>query len=212
VVRRFGDSEAPVLLGAVVSALVNKGAACHALNQLEDALAACDEVVRRFGDSEAPVCTMGVGIALLRRADIEFTSRQYEEAAETASRVLDGRHRGSPEQRFQGHVIRAKALLAGGYRSTCEHDVEAVLALLPELGPIPRAAVMALMDFSVALGPQRMHELIQVSPSPHLLLPLTTALQRELGHEPRVAREVDEVAQDIQQMLAARRQVEKRED
>ena len=61
---------------------------------------------------------------------------------------------------------------------------------------------MALLEFSVALGPQRMYELIQASPSPELLLPLTTALERELGLEPRVAREVDEVAQDVQRTLA----------
>ena len=52
---------------------------------------------------------------------------------------------------------------------------------------------MALLDFSVALGPQRMCELIQASPSRHLLLPLKTALEREIGLEPRVALEVDEV-------------------
>ena len=62
---------------------------------------------------------------------------------------------------------------------------------------------MALIGFSVDLGLQRMRELIQTSPSAHLLLPLTTALERELGDEPRVAREVDEVAQDIQQTLKA---------
>ena len=76
---------------------------------------------------------------------------------------------------------------------------------------------MALMDLSVALGPQRMRELIQASPSPHLLLPLTTALERELGLEPRVAREVEEVARDIQRTLAEltanrTRQVDKRDD
>ena len=66
---------------------------------------------------------------------------------------------------------------------------------------------MALLDFTVALGPQRMRELIQASPSPSadLLLPLTTALERELGLEPRVAREVDEVAEDIRRKLAALR-------
>ena len=83
-----------------------------------------------------------------------------------------------------------------------EHAVEAVLALLPELG-FSREGLMALVCFSVDLGPQRMRELIQTSPSAHLLLPVTTALERELGHEPRVAREVDEVAQGIQRTLAA---------
>ena len=151
--------------------------------------------------------------------DAEMRSLQRNtKAAETAARVLDGRHRGSPEQRFRGHVLRARAILAGGGdRAACEHDVEAVLALLPELGPISSKSVTTLMDFSVALGPPRMCELIQASPAPHLLLPLTTALQRELGREPRVAREVDEVAQDIQRELATLRagrtgQVEKRED
>ena len=145
---------------------------------------------------------MEVKEALLRRANIEIQSRQYEKAVETAGRAINRRHRGSPEQQFRGLVIRATALLAAGDRSACEHAVEAVFALLPELGVIPREGIMALMDFSVDLGPQRMRDLIQTSPSAHLLLPLTTALERELGHEPRVAREVDEVAQDIQQTLA----------
>lgn len=208
----------PALLHSVATALANKGYILGALNRPQDALVAYDEVVGRFGDSEIAALRMRVSVALLGRADIEITSRRYEKAAETAARVLDGRHRGSAEQRFQGHAIRARAILAsGGDRSASEQDVEAVLALLPELGPIPREALDVLMQFSVALGPQRMCELIQASPSPHVLLPLTTALERELGLEPRVAREVDEVAQDVQRKLAELkanrvRPVEKRED
>ena len=202
VVSRFGESEISAVLGWVAKALVNKGAILGALNRSQDALEACNEVVRRYGESDSPVLSVEVKEALLRRADIEIKNRQYEKAVETAGLVFDRRHRGLPEQQLRGHVIRAKALLAGGDRSACEHDVVAVLALLPELGFIPREGIMALMDVSVDLGPQRMRELIQTSPSAHLLLPLTTALERELGNEPRVAREVDEVAQDIQQTLA----------
>ncbi|MYD86801.1 MAG: tetratricopeptide repeat protein [Acidobacteria bacterium] len=202
VVRRFGEGETPVFLEEVANALVNRGAALDALNRPEDALAAYDEVIRRFGDREAPALSMSVGVALLGTADIEVKELQYEKAAETATRVIE-RQKEVPAQRFQGHALRAKAILArGGDRPACELDVAAVLALLPELGPISRDAVDVLMHFSVALGPQRMRELIQASPSPHLLLPLTTALERELGLEPRVAREVDEVAQDVQQTLA----------
>ena len=202
VVSRFGESEISAVLGWVAKALVNKGAILGALNRSQDALEACNEVVRRYGESDSPVLSVEVKEALLRRADIEIKNRQYEKAVETAGLVFDRRHRGLPEQQLRGHVIRAKALVAGGDRFACEHDVEAVFALLPELGFIPREGIMALMDFSVDLGPQRMRDLIQTSPSAHLLLPLTTALERELGHEPRVAREVDEVAQDIQQTLA----------
>ena len=202
VVRRFGKSETPAILERVATALGNKGAVLlGALNRPQDALEAYDEVVRRFGESDSSVFSVEVKGALLWRADIEIKTRQYEKAVETAGRVINGRHRGSSEQQLRGHVIRAKALLAGGDRSACEHAVEAVLALLPEF--ISREAIAALIGFSVDLGLQRMRELIQTSPSAHLLLPLTTALERELGYEPRVAREVDEVAQDIQQTLKA---------
>ena len=36
-------------------------------------------------------------------------------------------------------------------------------------------------------------------------MPLTTALEREMGLEPRVAREIEEVAEDIRRDLAKRR-------
>ena len=219
VVHRFGKSETPDLLESVANVLVNKGVALGALNRPGDALVAYDEVVRRFGESEIPALYMGVQAALLGRAGIEIKSRQYEQAAETATRAIE-HPRAASEQRFQGHVVRARALLAGGGdRAACEPDVAVALALLSELRPIPREVVMVLMDFSVALGPQRMYELIQASPSPSqdLLLPLTTALERELGLDPRVAREVDEVAQDVQRTLAElkanrTRQVDKRDD
>ena len=206
VVRRFGKSETPALLGLVMTALLNKGSALQALNRPQDALEAWNEVVRRFRETDSSALSVAVVEALLRRADIEVKSREYEKAAETTGQLIDGRHRGSAEQRFRGLLIRARALLAAGDRPACEQDVEAAFVLLPELGVVPRDAIMALMDFSVDLEPHRMLELIQASPSARrLLLPLTTALERELGHEPRVAREVDEVARDIQQTLATLR-------
>ena len=201
VVWRFGEGKTQAILERVATALGNKVAVLVALNRPQDALEACDEVIRRFGESDSSVFSVEVKGALLWRADIELKTRQYAKAVETAGLVINGRHRGSPEQQLRGHVIRAKALFAGGDRSAGEHAVEAVLSLLPELGFISREAIVALIGFSVDLGLQRMHELIQTSPSAPLLVPLTTALERELGHEPRVAREVDEVAHDIQQTL-----------
>ena len=203
-VRRFGGSAIPAIVERVATALSNKGFVLVALNRPQDALEACDEVVRRFGESATPALDAEVKDALLRRAEIEIASQRYEKAAESAGRVIERPQRGSAVRHMRGHLMRATALLALGDRSACEHDVEAVLAL-PESGSISRDGITALMHFSVALGAQRMRELIQASPSAHLLLPLTTALERELGHEPRVAREVDEVARDIQQTLATLR-------
>ena len=106
-----------------------------------------------------------------------------QDALEACDEVVRRFGKSEASVQLRGHVIRATAVLAAGDRSAYEHDVEAVLALLPELG-ISREGIRVLMDFSVDLGPQRMREIIQASPAARLLLPLTTALERELGHEP----------------------------
>ena len=103
--------------------------------------------------------------------------------------------------RWWGHLIRAKASLAGGDPSICERDIEAMLEILPKLDPFSREHLDALEELGIEIGAERMRELIQASPAAGLLLPLTTALERELGMEPRVAQEVEEVAKDIRRDL-----------
>ena len=201
VVHRFGDSDVPDLLESVAKALVSKGFTLGVLNRPEEALAAFDEVVRRFGDSQSPAFRRATEYALLIKADLELKYRRYEVAIEAAGRLLDICHTESSENRCSAHLIRAKATLANGDLSASERDIAAVLTILPDLGSLPKERLDALMAFSIEIGPERMVELIQASPSANLLLPLTTALEQELGHEPRVALEVAEVAEDIRKDL-----------
>lgn len=86
-------------------------------------------------------------------------------------------------------------------------DVESLLALVPKLDALPKYALDALIAYSAQLGPARMRELILASPAADSLLPLTTALERDMGQEPRVPKEVEEVAKDIQKQLAKLREV-----
>ena len=202
VVHRFGESESPNLAESVARALANKGVALGALNRPEEALAVCEEVVRRCDGMESPALRVLKGRALLTRADVELGRRQYDAAIEAVGRAFDQHDAGSAENRWLCHLIRAKARCAKGDTRGAEQDIEAILAILPELGALPKANLDALVMFSGALGPARMLELIKVSPSATLLVPLTTALERELGFEPRVAREIEEVAEDIRRDLA----------
>ena len=206
VVHRFGESENPALLDPVAKALTNKGITFGALNRPKEALATYDEVVRRFGESESSDSRSWAGFALFAKAAAELALRQYGSAIETAGRVLEPRQAESQERRLWAHLIRARALLASGDPSACEQDIEAILAILPEIGSLPKASLNVLASFSATLGPERMYELIRTSPSVELLLPLTTALELELGLQPRVAREVEEVALDIQRDLAKARE------
>ena len=202
VVSRFGESETPALLERVAKALVNKGVTLGGLDRPEEALDAWDEVVSRFEGSKSSTLRGWSEIALLGKADLELKSQRYEAAIETAGRVLDQRLTKTPTGRWQGYLIRAKANLANGDPSGSEQDIEAMLTILPKLDSLPSAVLDALMAFSIDLGPARMRELIQASPAADLLLPLTTALEREMGLAPRVAREVEEVAEDVRRDLA----------
>ena len=87
----------------------------------------------------------------------------------------------------------------------CESDIEATLTILPKLDGLPPECLSTLMALSVEIGSEHMLELIQASPSATLLLPLTAALEEDLGRQPRVAREIEEVAQDIHADLSALR-------
>ena len=108
------------------------------------------------------------------------------------------------DNRFTSLYQTALRVPLGGLKA---HDdlierFRAVVSTLPAIDCLPDSAVRALAVFSVHLGPACVLDLIQRSPAADLLLPLVTALQQEVGLKPRVAREVDEVAQDIRKELA----------
>ena len=203
--RLFGQNENPEILGWVAQALVVKGTILDEIGRPREALTAFGEAVHRLEKNTAAVSGEWMEVALLRRAGMEFKCLQYEAALDTAGLALELRPE-SLEIQARCYMIRAKATLAGGNRFACERDIEAVLTLLRKIDSLPPEALDTLMYFSVELGPERMCELIQTSPSANLLLPLTTALERELGLEPRVAREVEEIAQDIRRDLAKLRE------
>ena len=208
--RRFGSSEEPYGVEAVAQTLVTKGALLVALDRTEEGFAAWDEIVRRFEASDVPALRDVVESALCRRAQHELTEGRARAAVAFLDRALLQGRAGIPDSRLQGHLIRARARLAEGDGDACAGDVETALSILPELNMLPRDVLEALADLAVGVGPERMCDLIRSSPAGDLLLPLRTALERELGLEPRVAREVEEIAEDIRRELLVGRKSEVR--
>ena len=205
IMHRFGESRIPDLLETVASALVAKGAALGVLDRPDEASATYGDATRRFADHESPVIRMLIGVAFIGKAELELGGGQYEAAIEAATRALE-RNLTELSWRWDGHLIRAQAGLATGDPSVYEPDLEAMLAILPELNPLSTESLDALMEFVIKIGAERVRDLIQASPSAELLLPLTTALEWELGLKPRVAREVEEVAGDIRRRLEEMRE------
>ena len=202
VLRRFGTTETSAVVDLVAKALANKGVALGALNRPEEALVVWEELARRFGADECASRRALTERALVDNAEIERKAGRYKAAIKMTSLALEQRGTESAENRWLGYRIRARASLASGNPSACERDLIASLTSLPELETITRDDLDALMTFSIEFGPKQMLELIKASPSATFLLPLTTALEQELGMKPRVAQEVQEVAHDIRRDLA----------
>ena len=203
-IRRFGSSDEPYNVEAVAQTLVSKGSLLAGLDRTEEAYAAWDEVVRRFEASDEPALRDAAESALCRRAQHELTEDRARTAVAFLDRALLPDRAGIPDSRLQGHLIRARAYLAEGDGDACADDVETALSILPDLNMLARDVLVVLTDLSAGVGPERMCDLIKSSPAGDLLLPLRTALERELGLEPRVAREVEEIAEDIRRELLDR--------
>ena len=201
--RRFGRGDEPHNVEAVAQTLVSKGSLLVGLDWTEEGFAAWDEVIRRFEASEVPALRDAAESALCRRAQHELSEGRARYAVAFLDRALLQARGGIPDSRLQGHLIRARAHQAEGDGEACVGDVEAALSILPKLNMLPRDVLVALADLSAGVGPERMCDLIKSSPAGDLLLPLRTALERELGLEPRVAREVEEIAEDIRRELLA---------
>ncbi len=203
-IRRFeagADSTAP---GAFAVCFVKKGDLLAQLDRTDEAVAAWKEAVQRFGSSGAPALRHASDAALLRVAEHELGQGRARAAAEVADRVLQSDD-GLPDNRWRARFLRAQAHLEEGDEAACALDIEAGLEVLPGLDILPKDALDALSDIALVFGLAETGELIRKSPTSDLLLPLTTAFELELGLEPRVAKEVEEIAEDIRRDMRERR-------
>ena len=103
--------------------------------------------------------------------------------------------------RVETWEIRALTYIKEGDAVAAAEDVRAILRTLPHLATMPTRTIRFMLIASAVLGADRIVMLIQESPSAALLLPLITALELDMGVEPRVAIEIREVAEDMRSEL-----------
>ena len=205
VIHRFETNQASVHKEIAKAAFFIKGSALRMLDRPDEILDMLNKSMRRFGKFESSEFDELAEYAFIRKAELNLEHGQHEEAVVMAARAL-GQNVTRLPILWQSHLIQAKASLAEGDSAVCEREVEVLLAILPKLDPLEKMNLDTLVELSIGIGIKRMWELIQASPGVNLLLPLTTALERELGLETRVAREVEEVAEDIRRKLGELRE------
>jgi hypothetical protein len=125
---------------------------------------------------------------------------------DTAARVLKEFASNSPENLVLAHLLRAEGYFRRGNQFGCKSELAAMLEILPRFEVLPEMSIESLMAYTIRFGPGPVLALIEASPSVNRLYPLVTALRLELGIETKVAKEVEDVASDIRQDLARRRQ------
>ncbi|MDE2822644.1 MAG: hypothetical protein OXK79_03985, partial [Chloroflexota bacterium] len=192
----------------VAKALANKGVALSRLGREEQALDTYNHLMEMFGSSEETEIVEHVAVGMLHKGITLNQLDRVQEAIEAYDDVVR-RFDGTGDRELKNTVGKAmvnRAVLNSRYgtmtdRAIYERDLRAILPTLPRLDHVPESVIRALAVFSVHLGPERTLQLIQGSPAEGLLLPLVTALRRELGRKPRVAKEVSEIADDIRKEL-----------
>ena len=216
--HRFGSSESIPLLVTVAKALANKAGRLSILQRWEESMAVCDLLAKRFGEHASgslsdPVVRgliiKGTVLGVLGRVEDQlaaceelFARLDRHDKLISAAAVRDHDKMTTLTLRLQSHEIRMYARIAQGAGSEAVRDIQAILEILPRLGSVPHPTIESLMAASLAMGFDRVAALIRESPSADRLLALTTALELEMGLQPRVAIEVQEVAEDIRRDLA----------
>lgn len=213
IIRRYRECADPEVVERVVEAIINKSQVLSAGGNVHDALRAYDPIEQWLANGGPSTLSTDLEIANLNRAALLLRTEAPSQAIAIANRVIGHEASDSTRNRVRAHWIRAEAHLATGDTDRCRSDIDEALVLLPESDAPLRVAINQLVQFGAHLGIEDVLASIERSPSADLLLPLSTALAQELGRNPRVSKEVAEVASDLRDdILRARAGLECRQD
>ena len=202
IIHRYSESTDPAMIERVVEAIINKSQVLSSDGRLRDALRVYERIEPWLENAAPEGLAKDLEIAILNRAAIEIKIEAPGKAIEIANRVIDNGWSDSARNRARAFWIRAEARYASGDISGCRSDIDDALVLLPESDAPLDLAINQLVLFGARIGVDQVLASIERSPSADLLLPLSTALAQELGRNPRVSKEVAEVARDLRDDIA----------
>ncbi len=145
-------------------------------------------------------------VGIVFRAFTLLTHGKVEAAiceAEAALRLLENATNDN-DRRLRGIAIVMKGLLAPAVGDTIgKTDAENLLFDMAEEGltMLPSWSVHVLLQYVATIEPAEALALIERAGAIDHLQPIVVALQRELGQDPSVSRELDEVSKDVQESI-----------
>ncbi len=203
-ITRFGGREEVRCVFAVAVArnfralaLLDTGQTSAVVSQLDQSLAQLGGMTTPLDglDSVAEgVSFLTKGIALMRAGQLPAAAAAFDEvvAREEALEEWDSISLVATALEFKETALDTPI---------SEEEASTLLRCLAQTGELDVVAMRALLQFTVRAGAHRALEIFEASQACALLLPLVTALRQGIGQATHVAKEVDEVAEDVRQEL-----------
>ena len=203
IVAGFAMFKEPIMHVLSISALDTKGMALAKTGNASEAIEAYDQAMALLVTSPVPELDFLISGIAQRKGLALIQVQKPMEAIAAFDQVVE-RFRQNKE-RDTGAATRAlicKAIVLHQIDGSLnDREFTLLLECLAKDNKLQPGWITVLTLLASRLGPDRALKLIQASPAMSLLLPLVTALQREIGQVTHVAREVDEVAEDIRHHL-----------
>ena len=200
----FGTSREPAHVVMMAVALISKGRAWIELGNTPEAIHAYDQALESFATAPTLDLDQLVSDTMLRKGLALLQNQDPSEAATVFDGVVDKFSASDAANLFpnvtSALLCKAAALIIQG-KTFAESDFSLLLDSLAREGELRPGIIRGLIALAAKFGAAPTLGLIQASPAADLLVPLVTALQQELGQEPHVAKEVDEVAADVRRNL-----------
>ena len=184
--------------------MVTKGLILSKMNHDLEAENALKDALSSYQDYDQPNIQHISSVALLTLAKMECDKGNTKFAIKSTSSLIKKMEIGAIDQNCETFYVRATAYLDSGNLIQAEKDIETILSLLPNSSYLLKMITILLIDFSLIKGLSYVNELVNCSPSSTLLRPLTVALELEAGTKPLVAKEIEEVAEDIRKEIRER--------
>ena len=225
VIHKFGGSNEPEMMTAEAVALIRKGVLLCRLGRIDEGWASYDRgapstqiadlhrvdgLVELLAGEDPDSSVWGFG--LLEIIGLLGLGRMHDVLHEVDVLLAQG----LPPETDDAHFFKMLALTIKGQLVARDgltlSEVEAVELLANpafwsegQIGPL---SMQVLLEFIASIDPSKALELIAGSPIGYALLPIAVALRNELGQETSVAREIDEVAQDIRSVFGKFRSIQ----
>ena len=200
--ERFGGYEVPEGAVCATAALVIKTLALTERQEVPEAFQAAELAMSNVDLIPAVHRPRIENMALLARAIALDAASRTSEAVAVLDRIADAFDLARQDE-LAGTVASALSMKGAMPDQTLtESQVATLLSCIAQLKSVSSGSIDALVRFSAVSGAGPALELIEASGTTGLMLPLVTALRQEMGEETHVAKEVAEVALDVQRVLA----------